>query len=188
MHSRLFYVWHSFEYPRISCSVWVFVRSRQRDGVSEWERESMCMYFFAILDSLVWKPNRASMTVAMCGGCLSMCFVCNVLGSIVCAWTRYAYVHIIPNIFRTYLILCFVHAVDTALLATAIRLCSCCCAWWEKPWRGHVLNKVFCNKLLSIGFSSLCYYDDGDDSLLLRGTRFTSTIYSQTKTQSISPN
>lgn len=25
-------------------------------------------------------------------------------------------------------------------------------AWWEKPWRGHVLNKVFCNKLLSIVF------------------------------------
>lgn len=57
-------------------------------------------------------------------------------------------------IFCTYLILlhCSMALIPRLATAfTAIRLWCCCFAWWEKPWRGHVLNKVFCNKLLSIG-------------------------------------
>lgn len=66
-------------------------------------------------------------------------------------------------------------------LPTALRLwCCCCCfcfcyrlatitvvvtdvvlvvvAWREKPWREHVLNKIFCNKLLSIGLWILLFF------------------------------
>lgn len=28
---------------------------------------------------------------------------------------------------------------------------------WKEPWRGHVLNKVFCNKLVYIGLSFLYF-------------------------------
>lgn len=128
MHSRLFYVWHSFEYLRIFQNVCVCVCAHER------ERDNICMYLFAIFNC--WYGNRTVGNVlvwlVICG-CVSVHFVCSVLGSIVC---------LSALCLRTYSArtwFCLVHAVDTAVgyYVAAIRLCCCCCLMRETLTRAR---------------------------------------------------
>lgn len=128
MHSRLFYVWHSFEYSRISmclslsacvcvcvCVARVYALQRVYACISS--PYPACWYGSRIVVGCVTGDVWLSLSW--------LCLQCT--WSIVCAWTRYSYVHYTVYTARTWF--CFVHAVDTAVgyHVTAIRLCSCCC-------------------------------------------------------------
>lgn len=132
MHSRLFYVWHSFEYSRIFQNVRVCVYANGRE--SERERHSICMYLFAMFNCWYgnWTVGNVLVWLVICG-CVSVHFVCTVLGSIVCLSVL---------CLRTYSArtwFCLVHAVDTAVgyYVAAIRLCCCCCLMRETLTRAR---------------------------------------------------
>lgn len=175
MHSRLcvFDVWHSFEYSRIRCGEWVYVCASLPYSMLVWKscnvqvwlamcgwlnssrycccccrRRSFFSHFYSFVFLFVYL----------------LCLQCTWSIMCMCVWLSVGYVH------RVYIHI--PHVLDFAFsmpcrwcralwllrykLLERERLwcccCCCCCCWWEKPWRGHVLNKVFCNKLLSIGF------------------------------------